>query len=144
MTKEKSTSKGFQRIEGMLEGCGFVHRNEHNIILAIYPVIYGFRVRGWHEGSMMVNMDWCAGDNLTQIEFLWSIARHIMHDRETFKGVPNFSDIKPALKDFHFIKEIVHLATLNGPIDRSLPLPTPEDLNKIRLQSLLMPLEIER
>lgn len=81
------------------------------IELAIHPVIFGYRVRAGYVGDEYVHLDWCGGDNQGQVELLYSIAKNILENTGSFKGLPGSSKIKPFYKDPDFLIKITGLTT---------------------------------
>lgn len=83
--------------------------------MGIYPVIFGYRVRAGYIGDSYVYLDWCGGDDQTQIELLYSIAKNILENQDNFKGIPSNSKIKPFYRDEEFFNTIQSLVT--GPLE---------------------------
>lgn len=81
------------------------------IEMGIHPVMFGYRVRAGYVGLMIYEMDWCGGDDQTQLELLYSIAKNILENKNSFDGVPPISMIKPFYKDDNFVKHIESLVT---------------------------------
>lgn len=78
--------------------------------MAIYPVLFGYRVRGWLTTEYACRIDWCGGADYTQIKTLYSILRNILLNREenkhAFDGLPETSNIKPFFNDEAFVNNI--------------------------------------
>jgi hypothetical protein len=81
------------------------------IEMGIYPVIFGYRVRAGYAGQMSYELDWCGGDDQTQVELLYSIMKNILEKNNSFKGVPMNSTIKPFYNDALFVDYINSLVT---------------------------------
>lgn len=81
------------------------------IEMGIHPVMFGYRVRAGYVGIMIYEMDWCGGDDQAQLELLYSIAKNILENKNSFEGVPPVSMIKPFYKDTDFVKQIESLVT---------------------------------
>ena len=81
------------------------------IEIGIYPVIFGYRVRGGYVGNMWCEIDWCGGADQSQLELLYSIAKNILEDKGTFSGLPTVSRIKPFFKDDEFVTHINAMTT---------------------------------
>ena len=100
--------------------------------MAIYPVIYGYRVRGWFSNDMGCTIDWCGGDDQKTVEYLYSILKNILESREegkeAFKKLPGASRIKPFVKDQEFTAEILSQVVEN------LELVTLPDLRECKLK----------
>lgn len=79
------------------------------IEIGIYPVMFGYRVRAGFIGGFSTELDWCGGDNQTQVELLYSIAKSILESQGNFNGMPPFSKIKPFFKDEEFIDKVYSL-----------------------------------
>lgn len=78
--------------------------------MAIHPVLFGFRVRGWLSTDHGCRIDWCGGADYTQVKTLYSILRNILlhrnEDHKAFDGLPGASNIKPFFHDEEFVKTI--------------------------------------
>ena len=85
--------------------------DDGKIEMGIHPVMFGYRVRAGYVGIMMYEMDWCGGDDQAQLELLYSIAKNILENKNSFDGVPTISMIKPFYKDADFVKHIESLVT---------------------------------
>jgi hypothetical protein len=94
------------------------------IEMGIHPVIFGYRVRAGYAGDMSYMFDWCGGDNQTQVEMLYSIAKNILEHKNSFAGVPVCSKIKPFYNDVDFVKHIESLVTQPLEIIKLQPLQT--------------------
>ena len=81
------------------------------IEMGIYPVMYGYRVRAGYVGKMVCELDWCGGDDQSQLELLYSICKNILESKGNFDNIPIRSDIKPFYKDAKFVEEINSLTT---------------------------------
>lgn len=94
------------------------------IEMGIYPVIFGFRVRaGRIESSghsSWYDLDWCGGDDIKQIQLLYTICRTILEKRDSssslFSGLPPASRVKPFWKDEEFTDIITKAAGNLSPI----------------------------
>ena len=85
--------------------------DDGKIEMGIYPVIFGYRIRAGYSGYMHYEFDWCGGDDQSQVELLYSIAKNILENKNSFDGVPMCSRVKPFYKDKEFIKHIESLVT---------------------------------
>ena len=83
--------------------------DDGKIEMGIHPVLFGYRVRAGYIGSMSYMFDWCGGDNQTQVELLYSIAKNVLEHRKSFDGVPICSKVKPFYNDQEFFKHIESL-----------------------------------
>jgi len=81
------------------------------IEMGIYPVMYGYRVRAGYVGSMCCELDWCGGDDQSQLELLYSICKNILESKGNFSNIPIRSEIKPFYKDAEFVEVINSLTT---------------------------------
>ncbi len=81
------------------------------IEMGIYPVMYGYRVRAGYVGSMVCELDWCGGDDQSQLELLYSICKNILESKGNFSNIPIRSEIKPFYKDAQFVEAINSLTT---------------------------------
>lgn len=96
--------------------------NDGTIEMGIYPVIFGYRVRAGYVDSMSFELDWCGGDDHSQVELLYSIAKNILEHKNSFNGIPTFSKIKPFYKDEEFVTQIKSLVTKPFEIVKLKPL----------------------
>jgi hypothetical protein len=85
--------------------------DDGKIEMGIHPVMFGYRVRAGYVDRMIYEMDWCGGDDQAQLELLYSIAKNILENKNSFEGVPPVSMIKPFYKDADFVKQIESLVT---------------------------------
>lgn len=72
------------------------------IVLGVYPVLFGLRVRAGYKGDMYYHIDWCCGDNMDLALITLAAARRVVVSKDGFDGVPGFSKIKPWPKDPDF------------------------------------------
>jgi len=79
------------------------------IEMGIHPVLFGYRVRAGYIGDMAYKFDWCGGDDQSQVEMLYSIAKNVLEHKNGFEGIPPCSKIKPFFNDKEFVKEIESL-----------------------------------
>lgn len=110
------------------QGWFYHHASEGGLVhLAIFPVLYGFRVRAWLDGDDEATLDWCCGDNAIFVSGAFSAAHAILsgraEDRSVFDGVPRCSDPRPYFKDLAFMDEIFRLA---GPDFQPISIPIEE------------------
>lgn len=81
------------------------------IEFGVWRVMFGYRVRAGFVNEASVCWDWCAGNDLKSLSFLYTIAEQILLSREVsraaFEGVPEHSDIKPYFNDFKFVGAIM-------------------------------------
>ncbi len=86
-----------------------------SINIAVFPVMYGYRVVGWRTGDCGCSINWCGGDSQDNVERLYAIALNILQQRDedvhAFDGIPFISNIKPFFLDVDFCKEINALTT---------------------------------
>jgi hypothetical protein len=81
------------------------------IEMGIHPVVFGYRVRAGLVGDCWCQMDWCGGADQAQLELLYSIAKNILEHKNSFRGVPSHSEIKPFYNDTKFVDDINKLVT---------------------------------
>lgn len=78
--------------------------------MAIYPVAFGFRVRGWLSTESFCHLDWCAGADLWAIERLYAMLYNILEHRDetpdVFNDLPPYSQIKPYFNDPDFVVDL--------------------------------------
>ena len=83
--------------------------------MAIYPVIFGWRVRGWLSSNFCCSLDWCAGDSQGDVERLYSILFNILSHREedtnAFNDLPMVSSVKPYFNDDEFVVNVMSKVT---------------------------------
>lgn len=83
----------------------------NTIQIGIYRVMFGYRVRaGRVDDKFGVNLDWCGGDQIDNIVWLYNTCITILSQREPdncFEGLPPVSQIKPAFNDKEFIKTLL-------------------------------------
>ena len=82
-----------------------------NIEMGIYLVMFGYRVRAGFVGNGIYELDWCGGDEQTQLELLYSIMKNILEARGNFRYVPPSSVIKPFFNDHDFVYRINELVS---------------------------------
>lgn len=87
----------------------------------VYPVMFGFRVRAGFIGNRETELDWCAGDDWSNVERLYSICKAILSQREEsdecFSGLPRCSRVKPFFNDRDFTETVLRLAGDFEPIE---------------------------
>lgn len=88
-----------------------IHRlvSENELVeIAVYRVLYGWRVRAGFVGSPFVELDWCGGGNWKDVERLYSLCLAVLSKREEgldcFKELPMCSSVKPFYLDLDFVK----------------------------------------
>lgn len=103
------------------------------IEMGIHPVMFGYRVRASFVGDGGCYLDWCGGDNQAQVELLYSIAKNILENKGSFKGLPSCSRIKPFYNDSEFVDYI------NGLVTKPLEIVklTPLGIDKVKLLNSL-------
>lgn len=83
----------------------------NTIQIGIYPVLFGYRVRaGYVDDKWGVNLDWCGGDRIEYITWLYLALILILSQREPencFEGLPPVSQIKPYFNDLPFFNKII-------------------------------------
>lgn len=73
------------------------------IEMGIHPVMFGYRVVAGYTGSQFLELNWCGGDDQSQVELLYSIAKNILEQKGNFEGLPLVSEIKPFYNDKKFL-----------------------------------------
>ena len=89
--------------------------NSGEVNMAVHPVLFGWRVRGWTKSSGFVEVDWCAGAAQQDIERLYSILYNILSHKEdditALQDLPGSSKIKPYFNDNEFVVDLVKRLT---------------------------------
>lgn len=86
---------------------------EHKIEMGIFPVLFGFRVRGGELGAICYEIDWCCGDSHLFLEKQYNLLCYFLECGITFKEMPSISEIKPGFKDRAFLdKQFVLLCRI--------------------------------
>jgi len=86
-----------------------------NILIGLYPVMYGFRVRvSSVDDDMFCKLDLCGGNNLEMIDLLYNGIRQIIEGQIKEKGYVDFKEFptqerKPFFKDMGFLKDFCNL-----------------------------------
>lgn len=87
--------------------------------MALHPVMFGWRVRGWAVQDFGCTIDWCGGDDPVAVRLLYSFLKNILESRpeneHVFDGLPGASKIKPFTQDAEFVSTI--LSKLTVPFD---------------------------
>lgn len=110
----------------MVSDCGKVE-------IGIYPVMFGYRVRAGFVNDVAFFVDWCAGDDQTQIELLYAILKNILESGYDLRKLPPVSKIKPFYNDAEFLKLIESLVV--NPL--SVESLKPVHLDRIKLMNSL-------
>ncbi len=98
----------------------FCRRTSSNYLIEIgvYRVLYGYRVRTGFVGALCCSLDWCAGENWSHVESLYSMCLAVLLSREEnrncFDGVPPHSNMKPYFNDPEFLKKVALLIPEDG------------------------------
>jgi hypothetical protein len=83
----------------------------NTIQVGIYKVLFGYRVRaGYVDDKFGVNLDWCCGNRIEMINWLYLALILILSKRELencFEGLPTVSQIKPYFNDMNFFNKII-------------------------------------
>lgn len=91
--------------------CNVLTSSTGLIKMAIHPVIYGFRVRGWFTNEHQCRIDWCGGANQPAVERLYSLLRNILlqrlEDNQAFNQLPEISKVKPYYQDVDFVIDVL-------------------------------------
>jgi hypothetical protein len=66
--------------------------------IGVWPVIYGYRVRAGHVGDQYCHIDYCAGDQISAIQEIYSMVMGILSSGKTFKDFPR-QQTKPMYND---------------------------------------------
>lgn len=96
-----------------LENLYYEKRTSENglVNIAVYPVMFGWRVRGWVTGENFCHIDWCAGDVQQDVERLYSILLNVLSNRDESKDVlsdlPQASKVKPYFNDDDFVVNVL-------------------------------------
>lgn len=102
--EEKELFTGFKN--RLVSDCGRVE-------IGLYQVFYGWRVRAGYVGEPTVALDWCAGDDMVIVSYLFNAAVLILSQRDggdgCFNGIPGSSAIKPFYKDADFMRSLMDL-----------------------------------
>ncbi len=107
------------------------------IMMAVHPVLYGFRVCGWRRGSFGYSLNWCGGAEQGHVEALYSLMRAILLKRgesHTFDGLPMASEVKPFFNDVAFSNTLAKLA---GPDVECIKLPPLQECRQIHLDAVM-------
>ncbi len=100
--------------------------------MALYPVIFGWRVRGWLSTGHCCHIDWCAGGEQGEAEKLYSMLYNILSSREedehAFDNLPEASRKKPYYYDSYFVAAVAR--NLVAPFEL-LKLPPLDELRKL-------------
>lgn len=119
--------------------CFEILQSDDGIVrMGIYPVAFGFRVRGWYNDNLFCEIDWCGGANQADVERLYSILRNILlnkpENRAAFNGIPGWSKVKPYYNDDEFVRDIV--SKITAPFDL-VKLPPLQELKRKALEHQL-------
>jgi hypothetical protein len=82
----------------------------NKIVIGVYPVIYGFRVRAGFIGDMFYYLDYCCGNEQGDIELIFSAVKNILEqrsidDRQLF-NFPH-QEYKPFMKNITEFKQLI-------------------------------------
>ncbi|HET9136949.1 MAG TPA: hypothetical protein VFO76_09945 [Candidatus Kapabacteria bacterium] len=78
------------------------------IIMGLYPVIYGWRIRAGKAGEQTYFCDWCCGDDPKVVWGTYDIMKKLLEEYE-ITVLPSASAIKPWTRDPQFIARIGEL-----------------------------------
>lgn len=76
----------------------FIYREvseDNNIEIGIYPVMFGFRVRGGLNGDFFCPIDYCAGDKQEFIELLFTMVKEILMRYDSTENSENPFSVFP-------------------------------------------------
>lgn len=82
---------------------------DKNIIMGIYPVMYGYRIRAGYYNLNFYELDWCAGNEIEHINILYSMCYYCLSKRsvnDPFINLPATSIRKPYYNDEDFLLKI--------------------------------------
>lgn len=87
--------------------------DDKKIIIGKYHVLFGYRIRAGYEGQLCYEIDYCCGADPGHYVLLLSKVKEIIMNNpkeDRFKGLPEFSKIKPYFKDEEFLETIKTLS----------------------------------
>lgn len=92
------------------------------IEIGVAPVLYGFRVRAGYTNDFMYHIDYCAGNNLDQVQRIYSIVLSILSARthDFFEGFP-VEHVKPMHNNPQCFIKLIHLLGTNEVINVKTP-----------------------
>jgi hypothetical protein len=85
-----------------------MHTECNTLVLGVYAVIYGFRVRAGYIGDFSYNLDYCCGNDKGDVELIFSAVKNIIEQRSEnpFAGFPR-QDMKPFMKNKTEFKQLI-------------------------------------
>jgi hypothetical protein len=83
----------------------------NTIVIGVYPVIYGFRVRAGYIGDFYYHLDYCCGNNLSDVELIFSAVKNILEQRENNSNLFKFPQQyrKPFMKNEEEFKQLISM-----------------------------------
>jgi hypothetical protein len=79
-----------------------------NLVIGVYPVIFGFRVRAGFKNDYSYGIDYCCGNSKGDVELIFSVVKNIIEQRSEnpFAGFPR-QDMKPFMKNKTEFKQLI-------------------------------------
>jgi hypothetical protein len=72
------------------------------VIMGLWPVLFGWRIRAGFKGQMYYQIDWCCGDDVTVIWATYEMMRCLLENGTDINTLRPHSNIKPWPKDNDF------------------------------------------
>lgn len=111
--------------------------SDGKVIMGLYPVLFGWRVRAGKVGDLWYHCDWCCGDDEKVVWATYEMMRHLLENYDMMR-LPTCSLVKPWPKDVQFIVELAKL--LNGWEVKMVGVrPSLAELRVTYMQRLLVP-----
>lgn len=84
--------------------------NGREFEIGIWPVLYGFRVRGYYPDDLYsVQLDWCCGNDMFLTTLTIELMKKLIIDKVPIDSIPRSSAIKPWNRDVNFVKSLADL-----------------------------------
>lgn len=93
---------------------GWIQRHEStcgNYEIGIYPVLFGYRIRGGRISYYSCDIDWCFATDVIQMDKYYFLLQKyvdklVEEGKNPFSSLPGISEVKPCFKDERFVKKL--------------------------------------
>ena len=81
--------------------------------IGVCPVMFGFRVNVGYVGTQCYELNYCAGDKLTDVEMIYSLVLTVLQKTRNFNEFPT-QNVKPMYNDPSCLAKLLELACTQG------------------------------
>jgi hypothetical protein len=92
------------------------------LVIGVYPVMYGFRVRAGYKGEMSYSLDYCCGNEKGDVELIYSAVKNIIEQRseKPFIGFP-VQNQKPFMRNEVEFKQLLDMIDKTTYVRQHMP-----------------------